>query len=624
MWAGAFDSFTDLSDLGAEGTGAMVYFAFGPLATLRAGDQKNEPLRLSLLPRSDVWAVEARVQPVFLVTKYSASVNKIENEIDINIHLARNPNTVCDNWNDISDVQVVVGHCESTPITVTRAADAGDGNEAFFDFILPRAKISDCSSSFETDPVTGVLIQKFGLKFSTDGLPSECLAKTPAVPVGHELYNFTLRSAVGINGQEEYAEVETTVNGGLIVRATDYSMVACNDRVTPMGKLELFTETRSANLVASKSYGPASIDKGAVMLDRDETYHSCSVDGDELVCIDRFVSQNCIEVNNNAQADECAFTYIGEINVPVTYYLDDGRVASGNIQDPTLPSVTFQNDTCPVLAVQEDVTALYPVTLSFVEDGTNKLDNFVIELDFDEFGDDSTLTLQIENVQVTIGDVTRTYDINDKLSLMGMKGSTYYNDVHFCRRTTVGGDGSVCSAFYDAAQPSRRNDFTLANPLMYHIRNQGHKNCQSVQKRGTDRWSFNPRQTGFTDLLRTVSNEVKVRVSATVKSCATPVDIDGNSRRLLQEGSSGDKGIVVTSASIVIKPESGKTVVETDGGDGEVEEGVNTGLLFGVSIASGVLFAALFYLMCVKRDPKEEEKNELDGELEVEKNELDL
>jgi hypothetical protein len=331
---------------------------------------------------------------------------------------------------------------------------------------------------------------------------------------------------------------DTVVSAGQTVVFSTYEHAKssmCNGNIHLMDKVVVSHTVRG--VFSNKS--PARVQKAtsagvlfgdyAMELDSTECTNSAVVASDFNVtlCTFKYVSLECIPM---VQGASCDFEYKFGAFAHANTWMDD----SENLLTLNVPIArkTDQLAACNTVRTINDVTSTTAARMSsFLTDVDTG-----IQIELLNVGENVSRTLAITDVRITVGTVSRMFSLADKVRLMTVPNTPYYDDVKYCRYIdlpSAGGSQTCPQSFFNLLKSGAMHDvdYNLIDPAKTNVGalqagtspwllpNHGYIGCSDIRKRNVDRWSFNPLRWVFRDMRSLGVTTAAVQVTAVLSMC---------------------------------------------------------------------------------------------------------
>lgn len=607
-WDGVFAAPRDY----LSGDALVVYYLLGDIT----GDAQDDFVTKCFVYADTETSIVTQGQAAaanFKVDAFFAAAAGPEDEGDFQTVLRLSPGSFVD-CGFPSRVRFVFGGCTKNVAGASIVEDHWS-----YTLIMSQEEMDECATSATT--INGNVV--YAVSTMADfTLPNSCDEARPKLPTGQDSISYNVNSQGGVDDSQ---------NGDLtqlMVEVEDYTAIPCDNRIVPMAKVQVVVRARSPKVSAAEESriwfdGQAKLD--GIALVRQPELTVCTDDtgtGGDFWCLDTFVTEECIRMDNTAgegdAAGTCEFTHLGYLDIEAEFH-SDSSVDNAVLEQNVLPVKVFEGDECALPAVQEDVSADFPMTVSV--DGASLDDEVTVSVAFDTLDNSAKVTVRILNVLVSIdgGAFAHTFDVEEKVALMQRSTTPYYDDAHFCRYEEADG---VCGIFYDFESGVRWNDYCTANAGRFQGLHRGYRGCMRVDSRAEDRFAFTPSNWVFNQFAGTATT-MTVRVIATVDTCTTETRrrrLSGRSPasagRALQEGGALQVPVQVVATDIIVPiattsdKDSGVTGQGTGSGNGVGNVGApgavggdepTNVVVIALSSACGLLFVALLAVAAVHR-----------------------
>jgi hypothetical protein len=385
----------------------------------------------------------------------------------------------------------------------------------------------------------------------------------------------------------------------------------CNERIHAMDKV-LVTHTVSSTWIGATA--PSQLASTSNVMFGDYAMQSLAITCDSVstsgvlytrTCTIVYVSDECVPMTLDVDTDTCSFEYaFGGFTGASAWLEDVVNMLSLNV--PIALKLAPLNE-CNGVTTIADLTSSTSATLtSFYTDTDNG-----IQLELNDVGADVSRTLAISDVTISMGGITRTFNVADKVRLMNISSSSYYSDVKYCRFLDYQTNGSAPTCdlpFFNKlkAGTMHASDFSMIDPSStivgdyasdstpWLVPNKGYEDCSDIGTRNVDRWAFNPSKWVFRELRSQGVVNATVTVTAVLSTCAGPA----SSLRMLAGGVAPSTEVIqpTFNITIVFDPKSMRTDAPAP-----AEPALSAGEIAGIAIGAVVAFLILVCVVLIAR-----------------------
>jgi hypothetical protein len=334
---------------------------------------------------------------------------------------------------------------------------------------------------------------------------------------------------------------DTVVTSGQTVMQSFFehaSSPVCNNRIYLMDKVVVSHTVRGVyprNAAEPLQYATSTATFGDYSMNLISTSCSSSqvvsAEYNATTCVFKYESEECIPmVVPKTAPGTCGFEFkFGAFMGASAEMAGFSKRASLNVP---IARKTAPSYACNTARKVSDVTSTVSARLtSFLTESDNG-----IQVELQDVGETTSRTLAITDVRITVGNMTRLFSLADKVRLMTVANTPYYDDVKYCRyinRVSRTASETCSLPFFNLLKAGQMYDDQynvvdaastnvgglVVGSFPWLLPDRGYAGCDLISKRNIDRWLFNPTRWVFRDMGSQGVVAATVQVTSVLTTC---------------------------------------------------------------------------------------------------------